>query len=95
MWKMVSAQSTAAKLLLAENLKKSEAPPSPVDHGPCNKAVDDLTEAIRDEIRDRRQIHNEEIREQQAFRIAFERWSAAESEYRRGRAVTGEFPVQR
>jgi hypothetical protein len=65
--------------------RDSDRPPRDlVNHGPCNEAVDNLTDAIREDSRDRKSMHGEEIREQQAFRRAFENWMAREEGRREG-----------
>lgn len=78
----------------ATNGKKTSVPP--VSHGPCNEAVDRLTDAIRDDMKERKAERREEMQEAREFRLAFERWTArqdGESNVRRGRAITGEMPV--
>jgi len=88
---------TAAKLSLG---KKPSDPPPRVDHGPCNEAVDELTEAIREDMALRREHHREdreqrreEMRAATEFREAFLRYVSREEGRREG-ARTGEFPVQ-
>ena len=78
MWRIVASQNTAAKLLLAEN-KKNSVPPT--NHGPCNDAVNKLTEAM-----------HAEITEQQAFRRSFDTWLAYEKGRRDELRATGDHP---
>lgn len=63
------------------------------NHGPCNVAVDNLTDVIKDDAKDRRSLHDEDLKEQQAFRLAFEKWMAEEAGYRRGLRDTSEHPA--
>lgn len=84
--KIIGGQTNTRNALAAADRKKASDPPSRVDHGPCNEAVDRLTDAL-----------HEEIREQQKFRKLFEVWMARQEGYARGLAAvnrgTGEFPV--
>lgn len=80
MWRVVATQASASRAMVVDNAKRRSDPPQ--DHGPCNASVDRLTDAL-----------HEEIKEQQAFRLSFEKWMAAEDGYRRGLRATGEFPV--
>lgn len=78
MMKIIGAQTLAAK----ELAKKPSTPPPPANgtHGPCNEAVDRLTDAL-----------HEEIEEQRAFRRSFETWMAREEGRRDAMRQTGEF----
>jgi len=73
----------------------SDRPPA-INHGPCNEAVNSLADTIREDAKDRKAEHTEEIKEQQAFRLAFEKYLAKEDgrrEAQQGRQATGEHPV--
>jgi len=63
------------------------------DHGPCNVAVDGLADAIREDTRERRSQHREEMRATAEFREAFLRYIHHEEGRRDALRDTGEHPI--
>ena len=77
--------------------KNSDRPPAP-NHGPCNEAVERLTESIQADAKDRKAEHTEEIKEQRALREDFRGWMKYEEGRREAQSDlrrTGEIAIPR
>jgi hypothetical protein len=87
------------KAIEARKTKKrdSDRPPrDPTNHGPCNEAVASLTETIREDAKDRKAEHTEELKEQRALREDFRGWMRYEEGRREAQQDlrrTAEIPI--
>lgn len=73
-WGLIELLKKAIEVRRTKKRDSDRPPRDPVNHGPCNEAVDRLTDAIREDVKDRRSLHAEEIKEQRALREDFRGW---------------------